>query len=203
MSDEAPGIVRVLGVDTVAFCTREKIEKPETAFSPSQLRKGRGWCRDCYNELRLARRQGRRVVRKQFTTCQAPGCTNDISNMRAHAKWCSPSCTMKGYRALHPDRQRGYMIKCLYGITQEEFDALLESQGGVCAICGGLPPTHDHAAIGQWNVDHDHDTGVVRGILCSACNIGIGKLGDSVERLEAAISYLRRAAGQPCPAPRP
>lgn len=74
-------------------------------------------------------------------------------------------------------------MRCVYGLEPEQFDALLASQEGVCAICQTL-------AEGQWNVDHCHDTGLVRGILCSSCNIGIGQLADSVARLQAAIAYL-------------
>lgn len=81
------------------------------------------------------------------------------------------------------------MLKSTYGITPEQFDALLASQGGVCAICGKLPPAIK-GAPGQWNVDHCHKTGAVRGILCSPCNIGIGQLGDDPDRLRVAIAYL-------------
>lgn len=83
-------------------------------------------------------------------------------------------------------------IRSTYGITLDEFDQLLADQGGVCAICGGMPPAVE-GKHGQWNVDHDHATGRVRGILCSPCNIGIGQLGDSIERLLAAARYLEAA----------
>ena len=74
-------------------------------------------------------------------------------------------------------------LKRKYGITIEEFDALLAAQGGGCAICGN--PDAD-------NVDHDHVTGKVRGILCFTCNVAIGLVSEDEERLVGALHYLAR-----------
>ena len=78
-------------------------------------------------------------------------------------------------------------LKRKYGLTLEAFDELLASQGGGCAICG--KPDAD-------NVDHDHATGRVRGILCWNCNIAIGQFEDDDDRLargRARTSPGRRA----------
>jgi hypothetical protein len=72
-------------------------------------------------------------------------------------------------------------LKRKYGLTLEEFDALLASRGGGCAICG---------KAGADNVDHDHRTGRVRGILCWNCNIAIGQLEDDSDRARAMAEYL-------------
>jgi hypothetical protein len=85
------------------------------------------------------------------------------------------------------------MLKTQYGITRDEFEALFEAQGGACAICrteqlpvsGAFPST-------QWNVDHHHESGTIRGILCSLCNWGLGQFRDSPDLLRAAIAYLER-----------
>lgn len=69
-----------------------------------------------------------------------------------------------------------------YGISADEFDLLLEKQGGVCAICAGPDPKH---------LDHDHATGEIRGILCVNCYHGLGKFFDDVDLLERAVAYLR------------
>lgn len=72
-----------------------------------------------------------------------------------------------------------------YGITQDGYEQLLASQGGVCVICKS-PPSGDRLMP----VDHDHDTGAIRGILCHPCNIGLGMFRDNPETLAAAIEYL-------------
>lgn len=74
-----------------------------------------------------------------------------------------------------------------YGITRAEWEAMEMAQGGVCAICGRKPGARGLAT------DHDHDTGVVRGLLCIRCNAALGSFGDSIEGLQRAIAYLRRA----------
>jgi hypothetical protein len=76
---------------------------------------------------------------------------------------------------------RHYHLKKRYGIGADEFDELVRLQGGVCAICGRSDPEH---------VDHSHETGEVRGILCFNCNGGLGQFRDSVDALCAAALYL-------------
>ena len=80
----------------------------------------------------------------------------------------------------------------MYGVTIEWYDAMLEAQGGVCAICGD-PETRVHKQAGtvmMLAVDHDAKTGAPRGLLCGNCNTGIGGLKHSVSNLRAAIAYL-------------
>jgi hypothetical protein len=178
---------------TTAFCTREKIDKPIVDFTPSQIkvRKNglRGWCRACCTEAAYRVRNGLPMTDPVQRTCEGPECEEDITHRRAHAKFCSTRCSMRHWHAAHPGAHRTYVRKCVYGITDEQFNEMLSAQGGVCGICGGMPPEVD-GKYGQWNVDHCHETGFVRGILCSPCNIGIGQLGDSIDRLRAAIRYL-------------
>lgn len=73
-----------------------------------------------------------------------------------------------------------------YGITIEQRDSLLQKQEGRCAICW--------STISGRNVcvDHAHISGVVRGILCSNCNVGIGQFKESTIRLQSAIDYLKK-----------
>jgi len=72
-------------------------------------------------------------------------------------------------------------LKRKYGLTLEAFDALLASQGGGCAVCGRADAD---------NVDHDHITGRVRGILCFNCNVAIGHVAEDEDRLVALMTYL-------------
>lgn len=100
-----------------------------------------------------------------------------------------------GWRNRHPDKaealriSRNYSRKARiaytrYGITPEEKAVLFEKQGGCCAIC--LEP------LVKVTIDHCHETGKVRGLLCYNCNVGLGLFKDSPERLHTAISYLER-----------
>jgi hypothetical protein len=94
-------------------------------------------------------------------------------------------------RAIRESRQRLHgaarhsHLRHRYGIGADEVGALIESQGNRCPICGRAAPSH---------VDHDHETGRVRGILCFNCNGGLGQFGDDIDRLAAAIAYLDTAA---------
>jgi hypothetical protein len=82
---------------------------------------------------------------------------------------------------------RDYRLRKEYGITAQEYDDIAESQGGRCAICGVTSADNTGRRLA---VDHCHDTGLVRGLLCSPCNMAIGLLGDDPIRLSNAIAYL-------------
>lgn len=90
------------------------------------------------------------------------------------------------WRVSSPHYNRRY----IYGITPEQWTAMLAGQGNACAICG----------TAEWggncnrpSADHDHVTGVFRGILCNSCNNGLGRFGDDPARLRAAADYLEKA----------
>jgi hypothetical protein len=108
----------------------------------------------------------------------------------------------RAYAASHREERRIYRKKYTlrrdYGLSWEEFDGMLKAQGGKCAICGVLmdPParcTRDSIAV---TVDHCHDTGAVRGLLCYSCNLGLGIFKDILRRVQAAARYLESAEGE-------
>lgn len=126
---------------------------------------------------------------------------------------CKPcfNAKQRAWRAENPTRVRSYQkkwddnnrearktarLKRLYGMTQDQFDALLERQDG-CAICHTQTP----GGRGTWHVDHDHSCcpgekscgSCVRGLLCSSCNQGIGLFRDDPSIIESALRYLERA----------
>lgn len=82
--------------------------------------------------------------------------------------------------------ERDKLVRRLYGITAEMQDAMLSFQRRVCAICG---VDESEERFGLY-VDHDHDTGETRGLLCSKCNTALGGFRDSRELLDRAIEYL-------------
>ena len=80
-----------------------------------------------------------------------------------------------------------YDLKTKYGLSLEDFKGLLKKQDGRCAIC---KVKGQESVTRLLCVDHCHKTGEVRGLLCTKCNSGIGYLGDNLERLISAVSYL-------------
>ncbi len=80
-----------------------------------------------------------------------------------------------------------------FNLSTEEYERLHGEQGGLCAICQQPEVAmigHGKDRVRSLAVDHDHRTGIVRGLLCGNCNKGLGNLGDDVDRLLAAVRYL-------------
>jgi Recombination endonuclease VII len=96
--------------------------------------------------------------------------------------------TGKNWAKNHPERHRYLLrraaLQSKYGITPEDYEAMLVHQNGLCALCGTAPTKIALA------VDHDHVTGRVRGLLCSPCNRCLGRVADNEERLKGLIAYL-------------
>lgn len=94
-------------------------------------------------------------------------------------------CSSKLRRAwekANPEKILAKSRKAKYGLTDDEFKAMLEKQGGLCKICVTSKAT---------DVDHCHATGRVRGLLCRACNNALGLLKENTETLQSAIEYLK------------
>lgn len=106
---------------------------------------------------------------------------------------CRNTLQRERYAASEATREKAAWAnrKSRYGLGQAEFHALLAAQGGACPICKTQTPGRR-----GWDVDHDHDNGAVRGILCHACNIFIGIAGEDVARLAAAMAYLTKPPAQ-------
>ena len=88
-------------------------------------------------------------------------------------------------RIKHHGSVRQFHLERRYKVSAVQVEWLKLQQGGVCAICKTRDPAH---------VDHDHKTGLVRGVLCFNCNRGLGKLGDDVGLLRKALDYLEKHA---------
>jgi hypothetical protein len=73
-------------------------------------------------------------------------------------------------------------LRKLYGLSQELYDSMLSAQGGCCALCGTQEP--GGRSDKHFHIDHDHQTGRIRGLLCHACNIGLGWYEDFAQRID-------------------
>jgi hypothetical protein len=94
-------------------------------------------------------------------------------------------------------KDRNVKLKKKFGITLEEYNQILESQNGVCAICGKEETDTDWRSdkVKQLAVDHNHETGKVRALLCGKCNKAIGLLKDNIQLFQATIDYLNKYKG--------
>lgn len=91
--------------------------------------------------------------------------------------------------------RRSFLMKT-YGLTPEQFDELLRSQGYACAICGtGDPGISNITKARQWDVDHCHSTKKVRGLLCRKCNMALGLFNDNLVIIRSALRYLKKSRG--------
>lgn len=103
----------------------------------------------------------------------------------------------KNQKLKHIKRDNGYTyerhVERKFGITEAQLNALLEKQGGCCAICGNTEPVINKGGVQKLSVDHCHATGKIRGLLCSVCNHLLGQAKDNVKVLRAAAVYLETA----------
>jgi hypothetical protein len=130
-------------------------------------------------------------------TCNKCGCRLPLSafchdrcikgsGLRSICRECSNTAG-RNYRTVHRSSVRNSKLKKLYGITANDYSALLIQQKSVCAICKEQCKTGRYLAV-----DHDHKTGKVRGLLCVRCNNAIGFLKDSITLLRNAADYLEQ-----------
>jgi hypothetical protein len=89
----------------------------------------------------------------------------------------------------HAQKRYYENIKYLYGMTPEQYELMLQQQGGHCAVCPAITADTKKTRL---HVDHNHETGVIRGLLCTHCNQSVGCADDSPVRLRALAAYLER-----------
>ena len=149
-------------------CSKCGIEQPLDTFA-----KRGAQCRTCRNE---ARKQWRKRNPEKVR----------LENQRSHQKRekrDSEACR----RYFHQSK-----LKCDYGITLADYDQMLVNQNGRCAICCEFETQQRAGKVVQLCVDHDHETGQVRGLLCQACNMALGLFKDLPNRLRVAAEYLEQ-----------
>ncbi len=93
----------------------------------------------------------------------------------------------RGYYEKNADTIFENYLKRTYKIDLNKYNSLLSEQSGVCAVCKNECVTGKKLAV-----DHNHDTGEVRGLLCAKCNRGIGNFNDNLDRLKSAVLYLEK-----------
>lgn len=143
-----------------------------------------------------------RGPRKRIHSLVCEECGDPFDAKSKSTRFCGLSCSAKNKHRnnllVNPTGPDSYLWKGgleatllrrrlkKYSLSIEEYEKLLLAQEGVCAIC-------KQTGTKQLAIDHDHETGKVRGLLCSSCNTGLGLLGDSLEALKNVILYLEEA----------
>lgn len=114
--------------------------------------------------------------------------------MKSEAKKAYEKAWYEANREARLKQMRDYNLMKRYGVTADEYDAMLADQGGGCAICGRTyGRMHQSGKKTALVVDHCHSTGEVRGLLCDPCNTSIGKMNDDPALLRKAADYLDRS----------
>jgi len=116
-------------------------------------------------------------------------CNGVHTRNASHLKRKSRSRECPNYRSANWSgfEREDAIMRRQYGISLSEFKELLDFQGGGCALCNKELDVKRR----RMNIDHDHETNTVRGILCTGCNTGLGHLGDDIAGLERALYYLK------------
>lgn len=163
-------------------CTKCYRKKKPSEFSDSKTKKNgkRSWCKKCVAEN--TKRYYHQNVRDDEELKERK---RQYDRERHRRRWDTEPEYREGARRRH------YLAQ--YGITIEEFEALLKKQKGRCAICRFKPdPNAEKRALRVLEVDHDHETGEIRGLLCRRCNDANGKYEDSADLVMKAALYLAR-----------
>ena len=127
---------------------------------------------------------------KVCNTCQKEQ-SLDQFHVRGRTVINCQTCRVAGIAVQNGSKKRSREFTQKYGISLSDYDKMLAAQNGVCFICLKDDPK------GRWKnnprgfcVDHDHSTGVVRGLLCNTCNQGLGNFYDSSKFLRRAADYI-------------
>lgn len=124
--------------------------------------------------------------------CLHPDCQSTVSSRGLCRKHYQAEYWASGRGRIDRAKRRDARLKHRYGISGQEYDAMVEAQGGRCAVCREFPSQENTRAhwSGKLCIDHCHETGRIRGLLCNDCNLTVG-YGKSAAILSAAAEYVR------------
>lgn len=151
------------------------------------------YCRKCSADYYRERQEAQgRTVRVKVPVPRGSKRCPQCREVKPHAQWERNKSSSDGWasycRRCRAERNRENYFRRKYSLTPAQRDALVAEQAGVCAICLSAAAEH---------VDHCHETGRVRGVLCFSCNAALGQFKDRPEVMQRAISYLEGNAWKP------
>lgn len=169
-------------------CSRCKRVQIREAFASNRaMRDGlQAYCRECQAEHYKQKQEAKgRMVRVKVPVPSGHKRCPRCGEIRPHSQWERNKTSSDGWasycRDCRAQRNRASYFKRHYGITEDERDAMIEAQGGSCLLCRIAPAEH---------VDHDHQTGKVRGVLCFSCNAALGQFKDRPDVMRRAAAYV-------------
>ncbi|MEV6761999.1 endonuclease VII domain-containing protein [Streptomyces sp. NPDC051105] len=180
-------------------CRKCERDLPPAAFARDRNRCDglQVYCRECVAEYSAAHYRRRReatgkTVREKVDVPAGHKRCPQCEVVKPHSEWERNKTSSDGWasycRACRAERNRVSFFKRKYGLTEVERDALIASQHGVCCICPSAPAAH---------VDHCHETGRVRGVLCFSCNAALGQFKDQPDVIRRAAAYVEGNAWKP------
>lgn len=146
------------------------------------------------------------LIKKTCTSCNKTKPINEFKKEPGRTDGYRPDCsvcinarTRKWYSEKGGRYHRERTLKKCYNLEWEEYIAMLAAQDHRCAICRtGIEALGDLRQKTMAHVDHNHDTGEIRALLCHKCNVGIGLFSDDAELLKSAVEYLECFGGEGC-----
>jgi hypothetical protein len=198
-----PAIQLALPSEQTKRCPKCEQTKPLDDFALALQRKGHraGWCRVCTNRANREcptprRRQSDPVARQRENRLAGERRARNAAGLPPRPRRLTTEVHTPAPEPLliPPNlRRRGQWLRLAYGVTVQQYEIMWIAQRGLCAICQ-CPETRvsKSGEVAPLSVDHCYTTGIVRGLLCSACNIGIGNLRHNPDYLERAATYLRK-----------
>lgn len=176
-------------------CSRCRRTLPSDAFASNQsMRDGlQAYCRECSAEYYRQRQAAKgRTVREKIPVPRGSKRCPQCEEVKPHDQWEQNKSSSDGWasycRSCRAERNRESYFRRKYGLTEAERDALRAETKGLCPICLAAPAVH---------VDHDHETGKVRGVLCFSCNAALGQFKDRPDVLRRAAEYLEGKVWKP------
>jgi hypothetical protein len=176
------------------ICSNCKIEKPLTEFTKSR-NKSLPNCKKCRCEIsklyNLKNKEKRNIYSKQYREKNKDKIKEKRSKIycQEYRKINRDKINLyaKNYYISNKESQKNSQLKSRFNITLEEYNKMFQKQNGVCAICGKNEEIKGRSLA----VDHNHQIGKVRGLLCGKCNKMLGLSNDNIIILESAINYIK------------
>ncbi|WP_406111487.1 endonuclease VII domain-containing protein [Streptomyces sp. NBC_01003] len=176
-------------------CSRCQEHKPRAAFASNKAMCDglQAYCRVCAAAYHQQRQLAKgRNVRPRVEAPDGHKYCRTCGEIKPHSEWTKNRTASDGLATLcktcKAEKGRAHYLKRNYNLTEAQRDEMIASQMGICVICLKAPAAH---------VDHCHEAGRVRGVLCFNCNSAIGKLGDDPDAIRRAAAYVEGIAWKP------